>query len=866
MVTPIANGMIPGAIRSFDNNGPGRRSSGAHSPISWAPDDGSILKGTWTQQHENDRVTKVMMHFSRLGNFMGNLHPIGSLYNDVVDLGQAERTQQLLIDTFTKRGIEVFLVDDMMRAGIQADMRQRVRLEKFAKDILTYQLDAASDTSLLTRGELRLLSNEYKEAALRKMEVEQLIDIVLTRPVITLVKSSINHALATEYVSFQPLTNLIFTRDIAINTHSGLVLGRPNSEQRRPEIPIIEEALSKLQIPVLASIPAPGVLEGGDFLPMGENLCFLGIGARTNRFAAHYLMSQDLLGTDCVAVVRDIFDRSQERMHLGFILNFISDNCVIMLESCMGDSSPRRRLVDEWRRTDSLPPETMANGVSNGGDGPGGPYSCCVQNVELSEYLRLRGFHVIPMPDRTECYPCHVLNLGNGHILVEDAEMARILAEDEVFDGTIEVVGGIGEDGRQHNIMWVGGIHCVVQVLEREPRENRRQPIPVARSNSTLADVGQISLAVNGSPQNGKGGPAVDGHQGLPARPKPGLRSPEMSEADSELYGHGMVVPDNTATSQSTNSVLMVAPTAFYQNLETLVDNYFMQGDLNMTKQEIQAAALQEYAVFHQVLTQAGVRILLWDYEAYHDTPDATFVNNWFSTHPPQSIRDPTTGELNQESVLITYPMKAENRRRERRPDIMQELSRLYPVVVDFHDEHETLNQFCESTGVLIFDRPHRRVFANISERCHEQALNDWCARYGYEKVAFHSCDDQGRSIYHTNVMMYVGTELIIAAVETIRDSKERAMFIEEATKHHTLVAITWEQVMKFCGNILEVLNGADEPCLVMSDQAYNAFTKEQMDVITRFYPDDGHILHADISTVERVGGGGVRCCIGELF
>eukprot|EP00128_Syssomonas_multiformis_P005459 Colp12_sorted_trinity150504_noHs@29547 len=460
------------------------------------------------QVHENDKASAVIVHMAGLGNFMGNLHPIGSLHDSVVDMGQANKCQNNLIHALEKIGITVHSVKDLLAHGSNDNMRNRLQLEELACESLVYRLDERSDSTLVTPFESNLLSEEYKRKTVESMSTEQLIDIILTKPIITLVKSSII----------------------------------------RP-----------------------------------------------------------------------------------------------------------------------------------------------------------------------------------------------------------------------------------------------------------------------------------------PLTPNPGA--------------------------QSTNTILMIAPTSFYQNLQTLADNYFMRANQKLTKQEIQHSALQQYAKLQSVLKGAGVQVLLFNHEAFHDTPDAVFPNNWFSTH---------SAAEQSERTMCLYPMKAPNRRKERRSDIIDTIKKFYTRQVDFVEGHEEEGRFLESTGSLILDRVHRVAYACVSERTHRDLALQWGEKMGYEMVLFTSVDGAGRLIYHTNVVMALGTSLAIICLATIADQQEREYVVGKLSRYHKILEISLAQMMEFCGNVLEVMDGQGRPTLVMSDASFNAFTPEQKETILANFP--GGMLHADLSIIEAIGGGGVRCCMGELF
>jgi hypothetical protein len=216
------------------------------------------------------------------------------------------------------------------------------------------------------------------------------------------------------------------------------------------------------------------------------------------------------------------------------------------------------------------------------------------------------------------------------------------------------------------------------------------------------------------------------------------------------------------------------------------------------------------------------------------------------------------------ESTVVFYPMKTISRRNERRQCIISELQSVYSREISFVQwENADFPHFLESTGVLIFDRVRHIAYATLSKRCYSKIAHTWAHRMGYNLVLFHATDVHGRPIYHTNVMMSVGTSVAVVCLESIEDRSERDHLVDSLTKSHEIVAITREQMNEFCGNCLEVKSVSGTKILVMSSRAYSAFSEEQRATILRHVDK---ILHADITTIETIGGGGVRCMMGELF
>jgi hypothetical protein len=321
---------------------------------------------------------------------------------------------------------------------------------------------------------------------------------------------------------------------------------------------------------------------------------------------------------------------------------------------------------------------------------------------------------------------------------------------------------------------------------------------------------------------------------------------------------------------QSTNEVFMVAPTAFTFNEQAALDNHFMNkktdgGGAGGVKGGVREQVLREYSALYRELTDAaGVNVHLWAHAEKHDTPDACFPNNWFSTHPAGE----GAGGV-KEDTLVLYPMKVPNRNKERRPEMVEYLHSLcrYSRVIDLTKEHSYGGKQCylEGTGALVIDRVSGTAYMCVSERADRPMLEDWAKRLGYSRlVTFTSTDGAGRPVYHTNVMMAIGTSSAIVCAESVPDPGERKNLIFSlASSGHEVVEITREQMGKFCGNALELENDRGLPVWVMSSQAYNAFHPDQVERLRR---NCANIHHADISTLELIGGGGVRCTLAEVF
>jgi len=265
--------------------------------------------------------------------------------------------------------------------------------------------------------------------------------------------------------------------------------------------------------------------------------------------------------------------------------------------------------------------------------------------------------------------------------------------------------------------------------------------------------------------------------------------------------------------------------------------------------------ALQEFSALTRAFANEGIKIVLFSSERFHMTPDAVFPNNWFSTHTIPETKEPT---------VVFYPMKTISRRNERRQNIVSELQAAYPREYSFVQwETADFPHFLESTGVLIKDRARKIAYAALSQRCYSKIAATWASKLGYQMVFFHASDLQGRPIYHTNVMMSVGTSVAVVCLESIENLEERKNVVDTLSKSHEIVTITREQTNEFCGNVLEVRNHKGEKLMTMSSRAYDAFTEEQRATILKHVD---RIVHTPIPIIETIGGGGVRCMMGEIF
>lgn len=299
---------------------------------------------------------------------------------------------------------------------------------------------------------------------------------------------------------------------------------------------------------------------------------------------------------------------------------------------------------------------------------------------------------------------------------------------------------------------------------------------------------------------------------------------------------------------QTTSTVFMVKPVRFGFNPQTAQSNAFQKKEGYGI--QVQEAALREFLAYATLLRANGISIALAEDTQEPRTPDSIFPNNWFSTH--------------EDGTLVLYPMAAPNRREERKGHFLEIIKKNFKVTrtVDLtHYEEEGL--FLEGTGSMILDRENKIVYACRSPRTDMKVLDDFCTQLGYTPVTFESVDRNGQQIYHTNVMMCVGTAYAIVCLESIADPQERQNVVTSLEKSgKKIIEISFDQVNKFAGNMLELRNGEGKKFLVMSATARKSLTSEQNRELSKTY----RLLSPQLETIETNGGGSARCMLAEIF
>ncbi len=302
-----------------------------------------------------------------------------------------------------------------------------------------------------------------------------------------------------------------------------------------------------------------------------------------------------------------------------------------------------------------------------------------------------------------------------------------------------------------------------------------------------------------------------------------------------------------TAHAQSTNSVLMIRPGRFYPNPETAADNAF-QRNTDRNSDALTLLARNEFDAAVQMLRAAGVNVHIFDDTAEPQKPDAVFPNNWISTH--------------HDGRIALFPMYSALRRRERRQDIVDELRKHYRVteVIDY-SAFEDRGCCLEGTGSLVFDHLNKIAYISLSHRSNSKVIQRFADDFSYEPVTFTSIGSNGQPIYHTNVMMCIGTGFAMVGLEMIPNKVERQQVrarLEKTEKE--IVELTADQIANFAGNAIELHNKGGEKLLVLSSRAARALTEGQRETLTRHAP----LRPLELPTIE-LGGGSARCMMATI-
>ena len=319
-------------------------------------------------------------------------------------------------------------------------------------------------------------------------------------------------------------------------------------------------------------------------------------------------------------------------------------------------------------------------------------------------------------------------------------------------------------------------------------------------------------------------------------------------------YNSELITYNIKEMKQTTNSILMIRPVAFRMNEQTAVNNYYQKVLDGLSPETVNAKAQAEFDAFVNKLRKVGVNVVVVEDTLEPNTPDSIFPNNWISFH--------------ENGDVVLYPLFAENRRAERREDILDILEDdgfEINEIMDYTLAEED-NVFLEGTGSLLLDRENGKAYCALSPRADEELMIEFCEDFEFTPVifeAFQTVNGERKLIYHTNVMMTLGDTFAVICADCIDDKKERKMVLDSLRgDDKEVILITEDQVNNFAGNMLEVKGKNDERFLVMSESAYKSLTKKQISQLEAHV----EIIHSSLDTIEACGGGSARCMMAEIF
>jgi hypothetical protein len=298
---------------------------------------------------------------------------------------------------------------------------------------------------------------------------------------------------------------------------------------------------------------------------------------------------------------------------------------------------------------------------------------------------------------------------------------------------------------------------------------------------------------------------------------------------------------------QSTSQILMIRPVAFGLNIQTADSNAFQIK--SASQEQVQEKALLEFDAFVEKLTANGIDVTVIEDTLNPHTPDSIFPNNWVSFHEGGSV--------------FLYPMQAENRRLERRDDLIDTLSKKFDIReindISFTEDRE---EYLEGTGSMVLDRVNKLAYACLSIRTQQNVLDIFCNESGYQTVTFKAVDQNGFAIYHTNVMMCVADKFVVICLDAVPNEEEKNKLVSCFRKtNKEIIEIDYSQMNQFAGNMLQVNNNEGKSFLIMSERAHQSLNENQLQKIGKY----SDILSSPLTTIEDNGGGSARCMIAEI-
>ena len=294
---------------------------------------------------------------------------------------------------------------------------------------------------------------------------------------------------------------------------------------------------------------------------------------------------------------------------------------------------------------------------------------------------------------------------------------------------------------------------------------------------------------------------------------------------------------------QSTNHVLLIRPVEFYSNQQTIETNHYQSIDDDKPHSEILEDALIEFDNFENNLLENNIKVTTLT--GQEGCPDNIFPN-WAVTYDDQSMH--------------LFSMLCENRRLEKSDEHIAFLNKQYRTTLDY-SPYENQSRFLEGTSSLVLDRVNRKAYMGISARSNEELAIKWAKEQNYELIVFETQSHSGNPIYHSDVMMYIGTELAVVCSEAIKIGANNV--INELSHTHRILEISSQQLLDFCGNCIEIKDTNNNLNLIMSTSAFEGYESSQLNVLNEHFTK---IIYSDLKTIEKYGGGSARCMIMELY
>ena len=301
--------------------------------------------------------------------------------------------------------------------------------------------------------------------------------------------------------------------------------------------------------------------------------------------------------------------------------------------------------------------------------------------------------------------------------------------------------------------------------------------------------------------------------------------------------------------SQITKNILMIKPSSFGFNNDTSGDNYFQKQINHLSQSEIRLKAVDEFENMCSILKKNGINIIVFENDENKKLTDDVFPNNWISFHG---------------NKYVIHSMYAKSRRGEKNKSFIKTLSTHnfnYTLLNDYTN-YELEDIFLEGTGSVVLDRVNKHAYCSISKRSNIDLFKLFCDDIGYKPIPFKSYDSRGDLIYHTNVMMSIGEDFALVCFESINDKNEKILVKESLEKSgRKIVEITLSQVDSFAGNLIQ-LGDKKNKIIVISQLAYSSLNNHQKNILSA----ESKIVNIPIPTIQKCGGGSVRCMIAELI